>query len=225
MKIKKKKKNTNFKVPLYPQNKDTPLVSFFFNMIYNQEWANIYENLYTLPNKKIVETNYSVQDSKMNLVVNQLNLNVSFPTEKALFANRNKILNDLRIFVKLSMGIIPKLEQSIISTTVVLEPILINLSVKQFLYIWDFYSLSMKFLYYDMAEYYIPLMKPEYLVTGIPNRRKMNLKQCLRRIVAAKKYQKHLKNELHSIKKVKWRSCGLSFSTAKYSYKYIIMNI
>ena len=203
MKIKFIMKNTNFKVPLYPQNKDTPLVSFFFNMIYNQEWTNIYENLYTLPNKKIVETNYSVQDSKMNLVVNQLNLNVSFPTEKALFANRNKILNDLRIFVKLSMGIIPKLEQSIISTTVVLEPILINLSVKQFLYIWDFYSLSMKFLYYDMAEYYIPLMKPEYLVTGIPKRRKMNLKQCLRRIVAAKKYQKHLKNELHSIKKVK----------------------
>ena len=207
MKVSFTMKNTNFKVPLYPKNKDTPLVSFFFNMKYNQDWTNIYENLYTIPNKKIVETNYSVQDSKMNLIVNQLNLNVIFPSEKSLLMgpliNTSKILNDLRIFVKVSMGIIPKLEQSLINTTVILEPLLINLSVKQFIYIWDFYSLAMKFLYYDMAEHYIPLMKPEYLKSGIPKRRKMNLRQCLRRIVAAKKYQKTLKNQLHTIKKEK----------------------
>ena len=110
--------------------------------------------------------------------MNQVNLNVIFPSEKSLLMgpliNTSKILNDLRIFVKVSMGIIPKLEQSLINTTVILEPLLINLSVKQFIYIWDFYSLAMKFLYYDMAEHYIPLMKPEYLKSGIPKRRKMN---------------------------------------------------
>ena len=209
-------KNTNFKVPLYPQNKDTPIVFFFFNMIYNQEWTNIYENYYTLPNKKIIETNYSVQDSKMNLIVNKLNLNVSFQTEKGLVFNGNKILNDLRIFIKVSMGIIPKLEQSLIITKIVLEPLLINLSVKQFLYIWDFYSLSMKFLYYDMVEHYIPLMKPEYLIKGIPKRRKMNLKQCFRKIVAAKKYQKKLKSELHSIKKEKGEKID-NVNTARFN--------
>ena len=197
MKVTFTMKNTNFKVPLYPQNKDTPMVSFFFNMKYNQEWTNVYENLYTIPNKKIVETIYSVQDSNMNLIVNQLNLNVSFPSEKNLIFTTTKILNDMRIFVKVSMGIIPKLEQSLITTKIILEPLLINLSVRQFIYIWDFYNLAMKFLSYDMAEQYIPLMKPEYLITGIPKRRKMTLRQCFRKIVAAKKYQKTLKNELH----------------------------
>ena len=194
---------TNFKVPLYPQNKDTPIVTFFFNMIYNQDWTNDFENIYTIPNKKILETIYYVQDSKMNLVVNQMNLNITFPIEKGMLMNRQKILNDLRIFIKVSMGIIPKLKQSLIITKILLEPILINISVKQFIYIWEFYNLSMKFLYYDMREQYIPLMKPEYVKTGIPKRRKMTLKQCFRRIVAAKKYQKSLKTELRTIKKQK----------------------
>ena len=203
MRVKFIMNNTNFKVPLYPQNKDTPIVTFFFNMIYNQDWTNDFENIYTIPNKKILETIYFVQDSKMNLVVNQMSLNISFPIEKGIFFNRQKILNDLRIFIKVSMGIIPKLKQSLISTQIVLEPILINISVKQFIYIWEFYNHSMKFLYYDMNEQYIPLMKPEYLKTGIPKRRKMNLRQCFRRIVAAKKYQKSLKTELRTIKKKK----------------------
>ena len=203
MRVKFIMNNTNFKVPLYPQNKDTPIVTFFFNMIYNQEWTNDYENIYTIPNKKILETIYYVQDSKMNLVVNQMNLNITFPIEKGTILNRQKILNDLRIFIQVSMGIIPKLKQSLITTKIVLEPILINTSVKQFIYIWEFYNLSMKFLYYDMNEKYIPLMKPEYLITGIPKREKMTLKQCFRKIVAAKKYQKSLKSELRTIKKKK----------------------
>ena len=158
-------------------------------MIYNQDWTNEYENIYTIPNKKILETRYFVQDSKMNLVVNQLNLNVSFPSEN--FFVRQKILNDMRIFIRVSMSIIPKLNQSLIITKIVLEPLLINLSVKQFIYIWDFYNISMKFLYYDMPEKYIPLMKPEYIKNGFPKRKKMTLEQCLRRIMIAKKYQKN----------------------------------
>ena len=59
----------------------------------------------------------------------------------------------------------------------------------------------MKFLYYDMPEKYIPLMKPEYLKTGIPKRQKLNLRQTLRKILVAKKLQKQLKNELRTIKK------------------------
>ena len=202
MKVKFIMKKTNFKVPLYPQSKETPIVVFFFNMIYNQDWTNEYENLYTIPNKKIVETNYFVQDSKMNLVVNQLNLNVTFPSKiNHPFLNSQKILNDLRLFINVSMSIIPKLKQSLIITKILLEPLLINLSVKQFIYIWDFYSLAMKFLYYDMPEKYIPLMKPEYLKTGIPKRQKLNLRQTLRKILVAKKLQKQLKNELRTIKK------------------------
>jgi hypothetical protein len=63
MRVKFTMNNTIFKVPLYPQDPDTPLVKFFFNMIYDQEWNNKYENIYTLPNKKILETNYIIQDS------------------------------------------------------------------------------------------------------------------------------------------------------------------
>ena len=171
MRVKFTMNNTIFKVPLYPQDPDTPLVKFFFNMIYDQEWNNKYENIYTLPNKKILETNYIIQDSNMNLIVNKLNLDVSFP---ATFATKRKILNDLRIYIKVSMSIIPNLKQSLIITDIILEPLLINLSVKQFIYLWEFYSMSMKFLYYDMVEKYIPLMKPEYLINGIPKRKKKN---------------------------------------------------
>ena len=198
MRVKFTMNNTIFKVPLYPKDPDTPLVKFFFNMIYDQEWNNKYENIYTLPNKKILETNYIIQDSNMNLIVNKLNLDVSFP---ATFATKRKILNDLRIYIKVSMSIIPNLKQSLIITDIILEPLLINLSVKQFIYLWEFYSMSMKFLYYDMAEKYIPLMKPEYLINGIPKRKKKTFKECFKRIVIAKKLQKKMKKDLKILEK------------------------
>jgi hypothetical protein len=167
-------------------------------MIYDQEWNNKYENIYTLPNKKILETNYIIQDSNMNLIVNKLNFDVSFP---ATFATKRKILNDLRIYIKVSMSIIPNLKQSLIITDIILEPLLINLSVKQFIYLWEFYSMSMKFLYYDMVEKYIPLMKPEYLINGIPKRKKKTFKECFKRIVIAKKLQKKMKKDLKILEK------------------------
>jgi hypothetical protein len=61
----------------------------------------------------------------------------------------------------------------------------------------------MKFLNYDMNEKYIPLMKPEYLILGIPKKNKMTFKQCFKRIVLVKKLQKMLNNELKILKKKK----------------------
>ena len=198
MRVKFTMNNTIFKVPLYPKDSDTPLVKFFFNMIIDQEWKNKYENIYTLPNKKILETNYIIQDSNMNLIVNKLNFDVSFP---ATFATKRKILNGLPIYIKVSMSIIPNLKQSLIITDIILEPLLINLSVKQFIYLWEFYSMSMKFLYYDMAEKYIPLMKPEYLINGMPKRKKRTFKECFKRIAIAKKLKKKMKKDLKTLEK------------------------
>ena len=223
LKVKFTMKNTIFKVPLYPKDSDTPLIKFFFNMIYNQEWNNKYENIYTLPNKKILETNYSVQDSKMNLIVNKLNLDVYFPSDKGLFFVKSKILNDLRIYIEVSMSIIPNLKQSLLITDIILEPLLISLSVKQFVYLWEFYNISMKFLYYDMIEQYIPLMKPEYLIYGIPKRKKMTFKQCFRKIVLAKKLQKQLKNSLKILKKKKGEKIE-NVNTATFN-SYIECNV
>ena len=203
LKVKFQMKNTIFKVPLYPKDSETPLVTFFFGMIYNQEWTNELENIYCLPNKKILETIYYVQDSKMNLIVNKLNLDVSFPSDNRFFYIKQKMLNDLRLYLQVSMSIIPKLKQSLIITDIILEPLLMNLSVKQFVYLMEFYNLSMKFLNYDMAEQYIPLMKPEYLIYGIPKRKKMTFKQCFKRIILAKKLQKKMKNDLRILKKDK----------------------
>ena len=203
LRVKFTMKNTIFNVPLYPQNSNTPIVSFFFNMIYNQEWVNEYENIYTLPNKKILETHYFVQDSKMNLIINKLNLDVTFPYDKRRSLSKKKILNDLRIFIDVSMNIIPKVNQSLILTDIILEPLLINLSVKQLVYLMELYNIAMKFLNYDMNEKYIPLMKPEYLIYGIPKRRKMTFKQCFKKIVLIKKLQKKLNNELKILKKKK----------------------
>ena len=203
LRVKFTMKNTIFNVPLYPQDAKTPIVSFFFNMIYNQEWVNEYENIYTLPNKKILETHYFVQDSKMNLIINKLNLDVTFPLDKRRSISKKKILNDLRIFIDVTMYIIPKVKQSLVLTDIILEPLLINLSVKQLVYLMELYNISMKFLHYDMNEKYIPLMKPEYLIYGIPKRRKMTFKQCFRRIVLIKKLQKKLNNDLKILKKKK----------------------
>ena len=223
MKVKFTMNNTIFKVPLYPKDSQTPIFSFYFNMIYDQEWDNKYENIYSLPNKKILETNYIKQDSIMNLIVNKLNLDVEFQTEKNLFLLRKKILNDLRVYIKVSMSILPKLKQSLIITDIILEPLLINLSVKQFVYLMEFYSISMKFLYFDMAEQYIPLMKPEYLIYGIPKRKKMTFKQCFKRIVLANKLQKYLKNKIRTLKKKKGEKIE-NVNTATFN-SYIECNV
>ena len=223
LRVKFTMKDTIFNVPLYPQNSNTPIVSFFFNMIYNQEWVNEYENIYTLPNKKIIETQYFVQDSKMNLIINKLNLDVTFPNDKRRSLSKKKILNDLRIFIDVSMNIIPKVKQSLILTDIVLEPLLINLSVKQFVYLMEIFNISMKFLNYDINEKYIPLMKPEYLIYGIPKRRKMTFKQCFKRIVLIKKLQKKLNNELKILKKKKGNEI-LNVNTSNFN-SYIECNI
>ena len=203
LKVKFTMKDTTFTVPLYPQDSETPLVSFFFSMIYNQEWTNEFENIYSLPNKTILETNYFTQDSKMNLTINKLNLDVTFPSDKRriMMRMKKKILNDLRVYIEVSMSIIPKYKQSLIITDIVLEPLLMNLTVKQLVYLMEFYNISMKFLNYDMAEKYIPLMKPEYLIHGIPKRNKMSFKKCFKRIVLAMNMQKKLKKELKTLKK------------------------
>ena len=223
LRVKFTMKNTIFNVPLYPQNSNTPIVSFFFNMIYNQEWVNEYENIYTLPNKKILETHYFVQDSKMSLIINKLNLDVSFSSDKRRSLSKKKILNDLRIFIDVSMNIIPKAKQSLILTDIILEPLLINLSVKQLVYLIELYNISMKFLNYDMNEKYIPLMKPEYLIYGIPKRKKMTFKQCFKRIVLVKKLQKKLNNELKILKKKKGKEID-NVNTSNFN-SYIECNV
>ena len=203
LKVKFTMKDTTFIVPLYPQDSETSLVSFYFSMIYNQEWTNEYENIYSLPNKTILETNYFTQDSKMSVIVNKLNLDISFPSDKrkVMMQIKKKILNDLRVYIEVSMSIIPKYKQSLIITDIVLEPLLMNLTVKQYVYLMEFYNISMKFLNYDLAEKYIPLMKPEYLANGIPKRKKMTFKKCFKRIVFAMQIQKKIKKELKTLKK------------------------
>ena len=70
-------KNTIFKIPLNPKDSDTPIVSFSFNLIYNQKMRNLYTNIWRLPQNLLIEKIYEIEDSTMNLLISKVYLSLN----------------------------------------------------------------------------------------------------------------------------------------------------
>ena len=198
-------KNTKFKIPLNPKKSNTPIVSFSFDLIYNQYMRDLYTNVLRLPRNLLIEKIYEVQDFNMNLLISKVYLDLEFrdlvPTSH-IYENEKIISNFRMSYYSSSFLYIPQ-KQSMTISNLNLEPLYCKFGVKQMGELLDFYKKLMSFWFDFNNIKYIPYMKPEYIVNGIvvvQPKLKKTFKECVLRIMIALHIRKSFQNHLNIIR-------------------------
>ena len=201
-------KNTIFKVPLNPKDANTPIVSFSFNLIFNQKMTNLYTNKLLLPNNIIIETIYQVQDSNINLLISKVYLDIEFKNEEPsdfIFENE-KLISNFRMSYFLSSFLSIPQKQSITISNIYLEPLFCKFGVKQMRIMFEFYKKVDSFWFDYNNVKYIPYVKPEYIINGelfIKAKQKRTFRKFVIRIMIAIDLRKGIKSRLKIIRKKK----------------------
>ena len=198
-------KNTIFKIPLNAKNPVSPIISFSFNLIYNQRMRNIYTNVLQLPQNLLIEKIFEVQNSTMNLLISKVYLDIEFKnieSIKSMYENEKLISNFRMSFYSNSFLYIPT-KQSITNSDINLEPLFCKFGVKQMGKLLEFYNDFNSFWFDFNNIKYIPLMKPEYVIDGvvvIEPKKKRTFRECVLRIMIAIQIRKGYKMQLKYIK-------------------------
>ena len=198
-------KNTIFKVPLNPKDLDTTIISFSFNLIYNQQMRNLYTNIYKIPQNLLIEKIYDIQDFSMNLLISKVYLDIEFKNdEPSQFIYENeKIVSNFRMsYFSSSFLYIPQ-KQSMTLVDINLEPLFCKFGVKQMGKMLEFYNKVLSFWFDFNNIKYIPYMKPEYIINGvvvIKPKKKKTFKECVLRIMISLEIRKGLKIQYKKIR-------------------------
>ena len=198
-------KNTIFKIPLNPKDLDTPIVSFSFNLIYNQKMRNLYTNIWRLPQNLLIEKIYEIEDSTMNLLISKVYLGIEFKKYKPsdFIYENEKLISNFRMSYYSSSYLYIKQKQTINNTDIDIEPLFCKFGVKQMGIMLEFYNKVLSFWFDFNNIKYIPYMKPEYIVDGkvvIKPISKKTFRKCVLKIMIALEIRKGLKAQLNLIK-------------------------
>ena len=197
--------NTIFKIPLDPKNFVTPIIFFSFNLIYNQFTRNQYTNYLKLPQNLLIETVYKTQDSKTNLLISKVYLDIIFNNQElSNFVYENeKLISNFRMSYLSSSFLSLKTDQIITTSDMNIEPLFCKFGVRQLIKLLEFYQKVTSFWNDFCNIKYIPFMKPEYIVDGKPIRKpkkKRKFRECVLRIMIAIEIRKGTKNYLDRIR-------------------------
>ena len=200
-------KNTIFKIPLNPKNFGTPIIFFNFNLIYNQYMRNVYTNTLKMPKNLLIETVYKVKDSKMNLLISKVDLDIIFniPEQSKFIYDNEKLISNFRMSYLSSSFLCIKSNQSISTSDINIEPLFCKFGVRQIGKLLEFYNKVNSFWFDFNNIKYIPYMKPEYLVEGKPLRKlkkKRNFRDCVKSIMIAMIIRKGIKMKLDKIRNI-----------------------
>ena len=202
--------DTVLKMPLDASKIDTPIFSINFDMIYIQEWKQDITNVYEMPKKKLIKQDYKVNDSIMNVMFYDADMDLIYyvPSQNKFTQNlvTEKLLSNFRMTCQIKSYIVPENKIYVSNIDVLFEPLLLNFGFRQIRKLTQLYNDSMKFYYTDMQEKYVPYLKPEQI--GIENGknklkendRKPNLRNTIRRIIIKNKLQKHFTRRYKDIK-------------------------
>ena len=199
-------KNTIFRIPLNPKNFGTPIIFFSFNLIYNQYMRTVYTNILKMPKNLLVERIYKIQDSKMNLLLSKVDLDIIFniPEQSNFIYENEKLISNFRMSYLSSSFLSLKSEQTITLSDINIEPLFCKFGVRQIGKLIEFYNKVMSFWYDFCNIKYIPYMKPEYLINGkqiVKLRKRKNFRDCVLSIMIAMNLRKGIKNRLDLIRK------------------------
>ena len=143
--------DTVLKMPLDASKIDTPIFSINFDMTYIQEWRQEMENVYEMPNKKLIKQDYSINDNNMNSMVYKADMDlIYYVLSQNKFTHNpitEKLLSNFRITCQIKSYIVPVNSISVMNIDVLFEQLLLNFGFRQIRKLIQLYNDSMKFYY------------------------------------------------------------------------------
>ena len=109
------------------------------------------ENVYEMPNKKLIKQDFSINDNNMNLMVYEADMDLIYyvPSQNKFTHNpiTEKLLSNFRITCQIKSYIVPVNSISVMNIDVLFEQLLLNFGFRQIRKLIQLYNDSMKFYY------------------------------------------------------------------------------
>ena len=125
----------------------------------------------------------------MHILLSQLDLDMIYydQTRHKYIYNHpsERFLSNFRLKVSIDSNIAPYREESMMNISVLLEPLILAIGMRQIRKLMNLSKLALDFLS-KMEEKYFPHVKPEYIVDGVvqmPPKKKFQVKQIFRKIL------------------------------------------
>ena len=201
--------NTMFKLPLDHINRKEHLLSMKFNMTFSMDATNVFDNIVARPGDKLLAQIYETKNSYMHILLSQLDLDMIYydQTRHKYIYNHpsERFLSNFRLKVSIDSNIAPYREESMMNISVLLEPLILAIGMRQIRKLMNLSKLALDFLS-KMEEKYFPHVKPEYIVDGVvqmPPKKKFQVKQIFRKILIRNYMNKILKQTMKKAVKKK----------------------
>ena len=210
--------NNNILLPYDPSSLECPIISLRLNMFYDQSSDSETIQVFDTKKKKLVKKFILPNNSNLNLMIYESDFDIikySIKKKEFIYNKRiNKILSNYRIQFNYKYSNLQINKQSLADIDILIEPIIIDICLDQLKDILIFYNQSMKFLYENLYEYYIPYIKPENVIyfKGKPyiDKKKLTFKKLSYRIYILIKIRKSFDDKHKKIFKKENKSNSLS---------------
>ena len=182
--------NNNILLPYDPSSLECPIISLRLNMFYDQSSDSETIQVFDIKKKNLIKKFVLPNNSNLNLMIYESDFDIikySLKNKHFIYNKKNnKILSNYRIQFSYKYSHLQINKQSLANIDILIEPIIIDICLDQLKDILIFYNKSMKFLYENLYEYYIPYIKPENVIyfKGKPyiNKKKLTFKKLSYRI-------------------------------------------
>ena len=197
--------DTMFKLPLDPTKLEEPLFSMYFSLTYTMDSSNVYDNIIALPSKRLLAQIYETKTSFMNVSLSEFEFDMVYflPNTKNFTHNPSseRLVSNFRFSCNIESYIVPLSEVSVMKIDVEMEPLILAFGMRQVRKLMKLSDLSLAILP-KFEEKYIPYVKPEQVIDGvvyIPKRKKMHMKEIIRRILTRNQFKKILKLKMTEV--------------------------
>ena len=198
--------NTRFKLPINPYNINDPLLSMYFDLTFTMDSKNVYDDIITLPTRKLLAQIYETKTSYMHVSLSQCEFDLIYyvPNTKRFTYNSasERLVSNFRFRCNIESYIAPYVEQNFMNLDVEMEPLILAFGMRQIRKLMGFSNIALNFSG-KLSEKYIPFIIPEQIKNGvvyIPKRKKHTLRQVIRKIVTRNQYKKILTRKMGEIK-------------------------
>ena len=141
----------------------------------------------------------------MNLLLSKVDLDIilNIPEQTKFIYQNEKLISNFRMSYLSSSFLSLKSNQIITTSDINIEPLFCKFGVRQIGKLLEFYQKVTSFWFDFCNIKYIPYMKPEYLIDGVPvrkMRKRRNFRDCVLSIMIATNLRKGIKSRLDFIR-------------------------
>ena len=171
--------NTMFKLPLDHYNLKEPLLSMNFDMTFSMDAKNVFDNIITIPSRKLLAQIYETKSSFMHISLSQFDFDMVYLNPRTKTFSKNlpseRFLSNFRLKCSIESDISPYIEESVMNINVILEPLILAFGMRQVRKLMGFLTKVGEFTP-KLQEKYFPHVKPDQVINGmvkIPPKKKI----------------------------------------------------